>query len=437
MNRRALVAGVMVAALALVPNQVAAVPGDLDPSFGAGGQVTLATGSGAGALDVAIAPDGKIVAAGGDRLLICTECSYDLAYRRPAVARFNSDGTPDTTFGSDGLVTLERAAGTRWHADGIVVQPDGKPVVAGWMQRKVSDDDFVLARFRASGKLDKTFGGDGIVTTDFKGNDDGAAALALQADGKLVAAGYTYPQKANNGDVALARYNTNGTLDATFGVNGRAVGHLKGDQGAMGVQVLADGRIYVGSRVTFNVGLFVQRYLADGTLDTSFGGDGMASVPLDLGESYYVGFAVQPDGKPIVANGHGAITGTSTFTLVRFNTDGTPDAGFGTGGVEDVPVPSKAVVHALAVQSDGKILAAGGPGYGQLRGTQGAFVVARFLTNGSLDTSFSGDGIASTDFDDGAAAYGIALQPDGKAVVAGNSGDDQETSIALARYETG
>src|SRR5205823_5199649 len=136
-----------------------------------------------------------------------------------AVARYNADGSLDTTFGSGGTVTTNFGPGATYDdADGVAIQSDGKIVVAGTCNRGGSDNVFAVARYNADGSLDSTFGSGGTVTTDFGlgGSDDSAYAVALQPDGKIVAAGATYLGGVP-GDFALARYNPDGTLDSTFG----------------------------------------------------------------------------------------------------------------------------------------------------------------------------------------------------------------------------
>jgi uncharacterized delta-60 repeat protein len=176
---------------------VAAHPGDLDPSFGTGGTVTTAFGtSGTSAYAIALQGDGKIVAAGGTGL----QDAF-------ALARYNPDGSLDKTFGTGGLVMtgINELAGV----NAVAVQEDGKIVVAG--SSGGVQGFFTLARYNPDGRLDKTFGAGGPVF----GTSGSANALALQGDGKIVAAGST-----ENTTFALVRYNPDGILDGTFGTGG-------------------------------------------------------------------------------------------------------------------------------------------------------------------------------------------------------------------------
>jgi len=250
--------------------------------------------------------------------------------------------------------------------------------------------DFAVARYNANGTPDTTFSADGWTTTDFHGSDDLAFAVAAAPGGKVVAAGRTRAGVASTD--AVARYNDNGSLDATFSGDGKLTGPTSGYERRVHATVVQpDNKVLVaGSTATGTANdFFVARYNASGSLDTSFSGDGVATV--DFGGRYDVALdlLIQPDGK-IVVGGYSAAGATATtpehlvrgdFALARLNSNGSLDTGFsGVGKVlSDFGGDERAVD--LARQANGGIIAAGG-----FSG------VVRYTSAGALDTSFAGDG---------------------------------------------
>ncbi|MER6352930.1 delta-60 repeat domain-containing protein, partial [Streptomyces sp. NPDC001634] len=202
--------------------------GSLDPTFNGTGAVTTDFGGEDLALGVALQADGKIVAVGFTSVF----GSDDFA-----LARYNTDGSLDSTFGTGGKVITDFGTGGNDIANGVVVQTDGKIVAAG-SSDTAGTNDFGLARYNTNGSLDNTFGTGGLVTTDFGGISDQAFGVALQTDGKIVAAGFSNASNAN--DFALARYNTNGSLDSTFGTGGKVLTDFGGIDEAFGVALQTD-----------------------------------------------------------------------------------------------------------------------------------------------------------------------------------------------------
>jgi uncharacterized delta-60 repeat protein len=302
-----------------------------------------------------------------------------------------------------------------------------------------------------SGTLDDSFGSGGKVTTDFAGSGDGAGAVAVQPDGKLVAAGAA----TINGqvDFALARYNSNGTLDTTFGTGGRVISDLGGIyEGADSVALQSDGKIVVagGSLIGFFDNFALARYKSNGTLDTSFGTGGKVitefandtdRVALGQVSAHAYSVAVQPNGK-IVAAGYANIDGEEDFALVRYNADGTLDATFGAGGKVITDFGhleqgySYAFANSVAVQPDGKIVVAGEAYINSGLALNRDFALARYNSNGTLDTSFGTGGKVISDFTSNDAAFSLALQPDGKIVAAGMANVSRGYGFALARYNS-
>ncbi|WP_351234945.1 calcium-binding protein [Streptomyces sp. NPDC002133] len=339
------------AALVLVcPGVALAAPGDLDPTFGTDGKVTTDFGGNSDlAFAVAVQADGRIVTAGESGLGGIGDF---------ALARYNTDGSLDTTFGTDGRVTTDFAGNDGAFA--VAVQADGRIVAAGESFSGVTFPDFALARYNTDGSLDTTFGTDGKVTTDFTGNIDDAFAVAVQADGRIIAAGRSVSGFSNN--FALARYNTDGSLDTTFDTDGKVTTSFGGNSDlAFAVAVQADGRIVAAGESFSGVSndFALARYNTDGSLDTTFDTDGKVTTSFGGNSDLASAVAVQADGK-IIAAGLNSSVGTDDFALARYNTDGSLDTTFDTDGKVTTDFAGNLDwARAVAVQADGKIVAAG------------------------------------------------------------------------------
>lgn len=276
---------------------------------------------------------------------------------RFALARYNPDGSLDGTFGGDGRVRTDLTQ-LRDAVNAVAIQTDGKIVAAG--QSGGANATFVLERYNTDGTLDSTFGGDGSVTTDFTDGVDAANAIAIQADGKIVAAG-----QSGSGEFALARYNMDGTPDAALAGDGTVTTDFtERFDAASAVAIQPDGKIVA-------VGGSLARYNTDGSLDPTFGGDGKVTpdVACCANVSVYDA-ALQPDGKIVTAGewfecfGGGGFSCESFFMLVRYNTDGTLDTTFGSNGVT---FGVFGWARAVALQGDAKIVAVGSAGVEQAR----------------------------------------------------------------------
>lgn len=418
--RAGTVAATVLALVLTFPGTAVAAPGDLDPAFGGDGRVLTGIADDDRAGDVAVQPDGKIVSVGSSADHSVTESHF-------ALTRHHADGTPDTTFGGDGTVTTpinNMDPDLQWsEANALALQPDGKIVVVGTSWRGWENCCwFTVARYTADGTLDPEFGGgDGRVFTDFGGPDE-ARDVAVQPDGRIVAAG------SSGGRVALARYNADGSPDTSFGGGDGQVSddpapglpEEGGDGRALALQ--PDGRIVVGGQVgATRFDFVVLRYQANGTLDTSFGGDGIERTDFGAYESVE-GLAVQPDGRIVAAGGS-----SGRFALARYLPSGTLDTGFDGDG--RVLTPGGEAADVALQPGDGRIVVAGNNGPG------GDFAVVRHNPGGGQDTGFGTAGVATADFGGGDAARGVALQPDGGIVAAGGGGPDND--FALARFEGG
>ncbi len=398
-------------------------PGDLDPTFGTGGLVVTDFSNNTDvAWDVKLQPDGKIIAAG---------YSHNGNQWNFALSRYNSNGSLDNTFGTDGRITTDFSNNTDQGFE-VAIQPDNKIVLAGYSHNG-SQYNFALARYNSNGLLDNTFGTNGRVTTDFSNNTDAAWCLALQPDNKILLAGQASISGTNN--FGLVRYDTSGNLDLSFGTNGRVTTDFSNDSDVpQSVVVQLDGKIILGG-YAFTSGtnnFALARYDTSGNLDSSFGTNGR--VTTDFSNNSDIGYlvALQPDGK-IILGGYTSNGVHNDFALARYNTNGTLDASFGTGGkvITDFSQWYDAG-YSLALQPDGKIILGG---YASINPLPNDFALARYNSNGTLDTSFGTNGKVITDFGGGAdIAYSLAIQPDSNIILAGYAFNGFNYDFALARY---
>ncbi len=403
-----------------------AQPGNLDSDFDADGKLTTTFGTGIEtAYATAVQTDGKIIAAG--------YCSPPLD-EDFAMARYNTDGTLDATFGTIGKVTTNFTAGSD-RAYSILIQPDGKIIMAGTVIN--SDYDFAMARYNSDGSLDLTFSVDGKVSTDFSGANNQCYTAALQADGKIILAGQTNNPSSN--DFALIRYNADGTLDNSFGTNGKVSTSFGNDMTSATINALAvqaDGKIVAaGEFRDGSSSLFaLARYTADGNLDNTFSVDGKITTNAGDNFSQAYSLALQPDGK-ILAAGYAQVGGTNYFAVLRYKTDGTLDTGFdGDGITTTVAAVFRGVAYSVLLQPDGKIIGAGF----SFNNSSEDFALVRFNTNGALDNTFGTGGTAVTAFTSSIdIAYATALTPDLKIVVAGTMFNGTDYDFAVARYLSG
>jgi uncharacterized delta-60 repeat protein len=341
---------------------------------------------------------------------------------------FAAAGDLDTTFSGDGKFVTDFTTGDDL-AYGVAIQADGKIVAAG--RAEGAGGRFALTRYNTDGTLDSTFTGDGKLVTDFTTGDDGAFGVAIQpSDQKIVAVGRA---GGFGGRFALARYNTDGTLDATFSGDGKLVTDFStGDDLAYGVVIQSDGKIVAVGRAGGSGGRFaLTRYNTNGTLDTTFSGDGKVAANLTVDDDAAFAAAIQSDDKVVAA---GYVDGADPrFAVTRYTTSGSLDPTFsGDGKLTTNFTTGLDFVFGVAIQpSDQKIVAAGGAA-----GSGGRFALARYNTDGTLDATFSGDGRLTTDFTSGDdTAFGVAIQADQKIVAAGGA-DGTDVTFALTRYNT-
>ena len=386
---------------------------------------------------VAIQPDGKIVAAG-------SYAGFGNDTRTFAVVRLDPDGTPDRTFGSNGRVLTAFPNGSAWAA-GVALQPDGKIVVAGTATAARGGPDFALARYYPDGSPDTSFSGDGKLTTDFGGTDYGNA-VAIQRDGKIVVAGSHDDDGVSDGDFALARYRGDGSLDRFFSGDGKTTTSFGHDEYAAAVAIQSDGKIVAAGtrRDHLNSDFALVRYTANGALDPSFDGDGKVTTGFDSDFDDAAGLAISSDDRKIVVAGETHVSdnfgGAWTFALARYRSNGSLDRAFSDDGKVTAPGGLGWYAHgtAVAFQPDGRLVVAGWMRRTQSPAAPADFALARYNSNGSLDRTFSDDGMLNTDFGANDTADAVAVEPDSKIVAVGSTdaGPGGDLDFALVRYDT-
>jgi uncharacterized delta-60 repeat protein len=349
------------------------------------------------------------------------------------VVRYNADGTLDTSFNGSGKIISAVGDGD-CKGEGLALQNDGKIVVAGYSFTS-GRSEFTVVRYNADGTLDPGFGESGKVMTEIGRNSDSANSVALQRDGKIVVVGYMF--FPGNNDFAVARYNANGALDTTFNGTGKAAADFSKLDYGRSVAVQSDGKVVVagdaanGESRTFAVA----RFNANGTPDISFNKTGKLTTDFGGGNAEARGVAVQSDGKIVVA-GVASVDGTEKFALVRYNPDGTLDTSFGgSGKILTLVGMSGSNATSMALQSDGKIVVAGYAINNSGRGRD--FAIVRYDADGNLDTSFNGSGKVTTAVsDDDGHCEAVAVEKDGKIVAAGWASNGEDNNFAVVRLTT-
>ncbi|MBL9113650.1 MAG: cadherin-like beta sandwich domain-containing protein [Verrucomicrobiaceae bacterium] len=373
---------------------------------------------------VAVQSDGKILVAGE---------SYNGSNYDFALVRYTEAGVLDTTFGTGGKVTTAIGSSSDI-AFALALQDDGGIVLAGYSYNG-SNNDVALARYTATGALDTTFGVGGKVTTQIGSGEDIARGVAVQSDGKIVVAGYTY--NGSNEDVAVLRYNNNGTLDTSFGTAGKVTTPIGGSTADLGRQltIQSDGKLLVvgNSHNGSNNDVILLRYTTSGALDTTFATGGKAVTAIGTDDDYGFDVAEQSDGKLVVA-GSTKTAGLYDFAFVRYTATGLLDTSFDGDGKASFAMGSAGGndhAYGVAVQSDGKIIAAGAAS----NGANNDFALLRLTSSGVLDPLFGQNGRLTQSFGSGEdVAYSMALQADGRFVVAGYTNNGSNDDIAIARY---
>ena len=417
LRRRGAIAALAVALPALSAGAALGAPADLDPGFGQNGRLTLDSDL---ARALALQPDGKI--------LVASEVATNTPSVNDAVVyRLNAGGSLDGSFALGGAA---RVHGIFSGGYALALQPDGKILTVGF-----TSTDGIVFRLGAGGSSDQTFGQGGSIALDSGGNER-AYALALQpGDGKILVAGETYAVNTATSNPVVYRLTPGGMLDGGFGQSGTSRVDVSGTGSAYAVAAQPDGKILVAgyNEVNDNTNAVVYRLNAAGTPDTGFGQGGK----LELDEGGYeiaLALALQPDGRILVAGSAADPTFSASDAIVyRLKANGTPDPTFGHGGKARIADEGKNVAYALALQPDGKILITGGVAATDA----GDAVVYRLDRDGSLDPGFDGDGELRIESNAGEAADAIAVQPDGRIMLAGVTISGLTQKAVLYRLQGG
>jgi uncharacterized delta-60 repeat protein len=415
-------------------NAISGQPGTLDPDWNGtalGKAITAFGTSWAGANAIALQPDGKVVAVGGCEITPSGASKF-------CVARYNADGSMDATLGDNGRQwTVMSTGSSNDIARGVVIQSDGKMVLAGFCDVG-GVNQFCMLRYTSSGLVHTNFGdsANGKVFAAIGSGASSAYSIAQQPDRKLVLAG-----RCSEGGASVfcaARYDADGTLDTTFGSNGK-VTTLVNDSGyALAMTLQPDGRILLAGRCTSgtNVNICLVRYLSNGALDASFSGNGKLATDLSGNQDIAYALALQSDGKIVVAGGCITNPPQSSFCVARYDPDGGLDTSFDGNGMLATSFGNGASeAQAIAVQSDGKILVTGNCGQ--------IFCAVRYNSDGSLDNTFGSNGKVATAVSGNDTAVhadevgAMALQTDGKFVVAGRCTNGSYTNFCVIRYDGG
>ncbi len=352
-----------------------------------------------------------------------------------AASAWAAAGNLDTSFNGTGYTTTH-FDGLYSFANGVAVSGD-KAVVVGGVAKDdpvgVDFGDFAIARYNKNGTLDTSFGGDGRVTVDFVGGTDLATCVTFQGD-KILVAGFTTPDDGADYEVAIVRLNKNGTPDMTFGVQGQVVdGYGDGYDFANGIAAAGD-KIAVSGATRLNGGpgnnnFFVARYKNNGLKETTFDGDGIAVTDFNGGDDSAGGVKFQ--GDKLVAGGY--VQGADTdFGLVRYLKTGALDTTFDADGKVETDFGSgDDAGHAVDVSKDRIVLVGSAS-----NGTDQDFAAAVYGKTGALDPTFSGDGKATLDVapGDDDTAFGGAWGPGDTVVAGGAVGFFADQGFAVARW---
>lgn len=401
----------------LIPILALPQTGNLDSTFSKDGKtLNFIRGVYDAGEAVAVRSDGKIIVAGGS--------SKDIYYKSDfGLMGYTADGLPDPGFGEFGRVVTD-FGGDHDYGLSIIIQEDGKIIVAG-RASNIAGTDFGLARYNIDGSPDSSFDNDGKVITDF-GSSESAYATVLLPNGKILVVGIS------GNSLALARYKVNGKLDKSFGLNGKITTYLGNFANAYAAVIKPNGKIIVAGEIFngSNNDFVLVQYLSNGIVDSSFGTNGKVITDLGSYEEAH-SIALLPDGKILVA---GFIyNGTDNdFALLRYRSNGKTDSSFGTNGLVTTDINGEDKGKTVIVQDNGKILVAGYSYYNfeLVRYKSNGELDKTFGTNGIVITNFNNPKFSVCRLG------GAAIQSDGKIVLAGSAVIElyPKSKIAVARY---
>ena len=407
--------------------------GGLDNTFGTNGIVTTTIGvEGDFSNDIAVQEDGKILLVGTSDI-----GTDENPLRVLTLARYNTDGALDNSFSGDGITTFDLGGGVRGRS--VAILPDGKILTAG-IHGGATTQDFLIVKFNSDGTVDMTFGSNGRVETDFASSIDITNKIHITPDGKIVLTGLVVSTTGDM-DFGAARYNADGTPDVTFDGDGKVTFDLVNDDDRCNSSALQpDGKLLLFGKVTIvgDTDFAILRCNVDGSLDNTFGTNGIVLTDFGTTDDYGMSIALQSNGKIIATGITDRFSSAPKLGVVRYNADGTLDNTFGTGGIASLTVGNGMYQNSNypVIQSDGKIVISGAST------TSGSddITLVRLSPNGSLDNTFGNNGVVTTDIGENSnASSSIALQSNSKILVGGNAfpNDDGIGVFTLSRYLSG
>lgn len=412
----------------LLPIISLAQDGSLDLTFNNNGIATTPIGSSnalAGPSALSVQSDGKIIVGGG---------SFQNGYTGFTIVRYLTNGSLDSTFGNNGVVFTQ--IGMSSGITSIALQNDGKIIVAGNTKLNSSTFNFTAIRYDTNGIPDATFGNGGVAMIDVE-NSSNCYNIALKQNGKIVLSGYS--NFNFNTGISLVQLNADGTLDTNFGTGGVSIHHFAEspdiEAWAMALdaneKIVTTGIIY--DTILQRNKISIARFNTNGSMDMGFGINGITKTSLnnntdDAGNAV----AIQSDGKILIA-----ANSLCDAVILRYNSNGLPDSSFGAAGiiVTNFETSECASPYGIIIQSDGKIIAAGVSGINALNGN-GNFGLIRFNSNGTIDNTFGINGKVATDLSNGNndVAFSVKQHSDGKLIVSGISMNNNYYNFAVSRY---
>jgi uncharacterized delta-60 repeat protein len=394
----------------------------LDSTFGVNGSVLSDFYGTDRCRNAAVQSDGKII-------LVGYADSNSPFTTNFLTARYTEDGLPDSTFSSDGFDSTGISDYLDM-AETVGVQQDGKIIVAGLVVSTNNAQAFGALRYNSDGTPDTTFGQGGKTSTPFGNLGVNCRGLAFTPAGKIIIGGYA---TGNSLDLALVRYDANGSHDSTFGNGGVILVPMNEKQMVLSIAVQPDDKVLVSGFHSLSSVLggypgsfLLARFNPDGTADSTFNGNGLV---LDSVSGHSANSMILLNDGKIIAGGNVYYQGTDNFALAKYNSDGSPDSTFGINGrVMTILGNDLSRVESIALQPDGKILVAG---YAAMYYQH--FTLLRYHSNGGIDSSFGTNGVVANNIGTVSAAYDVLVQPSGKIIVSGTSGTTT-SDFGMARY---
>ena len=382
-----------------------AQPGTLDSSFGVNGKViTSRPKYSLQCSGVASQNDGSIIATG------TTNSGF-------FAIKYSANGVIDSSFGINGFASTNKILG---EALSMAIQPDNKILIGGYYANMFSPYYLSIARFNSNGTIDSSFGNSGSL---FISGETKCVAFAIQPDKRILIEG-----SDNKQNVLTMRLLPNGVIDSSFGINGVAP-NFYGTGNTIAIQ--KDSKIVVGGRT--DIRLFFARYNINGSYDSSFGTSGKIFYDFAAGSDIINDLVLQPDGKIVAIGTTSSYWGDTINDIVlRCLPDGSLDQSFGDAGLSKQNSINKPILRSVELQKDDKIVIGGSIG---ITANTVSFLLERYATNGVLDSTFGTNGYATTTFDSINVAYSVFLQKDDKIVLGGiTETPEYQQEIALARY---